>query len=325
MDAVCIPAAAVRRTHSKIWKNREKALLMKLSGLHLLLTYQCNLECDHCFVWGSPWQSGTMTLHQIEDILRQAVDLGTIEWIYFEGGEPFLYHAILLKGVQEAARLGFKVGIVSNGYWATDVDDAVEWLRPFAGLVQDLSLSSDMYHWSDALNQRVENARRAADALNLPLGVISIAPPETSGAAADVGQLPAGESGVMYRGRAAQALAAGAAKHPWGQFTTCPYEDLREPGRVHVDPFGNLHICQGISLGNLFETSLKAICESYDPDSQPITGPLLNGGPAELARRYGAPAAESYADACHLCYEARLALRQQFPDILLPDQMYGIM
>ena len=31
---------------------------MKLTGLHLLLTYQCVLECDHCFVWGSPWQKG---------------------------------------------------------------------------------------------------------------------------------------------------------------------------------------------------------------------------------------------------------------------------
>jgi len=30
---------------------------MKLSSLHVLLTYQCNYECDHCFVWGSPRQA----------------------------------------------------------------------------------------------------------------------------------------------------------------------------------------------------------------------------------------------------------------------------
>ncbi len=52
---------------------------LRLSGLHLLLTYQCNLECDHCFVWGSPWQSGTMTPGTIREILRQAGDLGTVE------------------------------------------------------------------------------------------------------------------------------------------------------------------------------------------------------------------------------------------------------
>ncbi len=43
---------------------------MKLTGLHLLLTYECNLECDHCFVWGSPWKSDTMTLESIPSLRR---------------------------------------------------------------------------------------------------------------------------------------------------------------------------------------------------------------------------------------------------------------
>ena len=45
---------------------------MDLSGLHLLLTYQCTLERDHCFVWGNPRQSGTMRLEDIEHILDEA-------------------------------------------------------------------------------------------------------------------------------------------------------------------------------------------------------------------------------------------------------------
>ena len=127
----------------------------------------------------------------------------------------------------------------------------------------------------------------------------------------------------MYRGRAVEKLAARAGRRPWIDFATCPYEDLREPGRVHVDPLGYVHICQGISLGNLFQTPLEEICASYDPDRHPITGPLLEGGPAELVRRTGLPHAEGYADACHLCYEARRSLRGRFPEILAPDQMYG--
>ena len=51
---------------------------MKLTGLHLLLTYQCTFECDHCFAWGSPWQSGTLTLAATRDILEQARALGTV-------------------------------------------------------------------------------------------------------------------------------------------------------------------------------------------------------------------------------------------------------
>lgn len=297
---------------------------MKLSGLHLLLTYRCDLECDHCFVWGSPRPSGTMRLQDIRQILQQAKDLGTVEWIYFEGGEPFLYYAVLLRGVRMAARQGFQVGILSDCYWATDVKDALACLRPFAGLVQDLTISSDLYHWGEKLSQQAKNACAAADRLGIPIGIISIAQPEMMNAVSPVGQLPKGESAVMYRGRAAVKLAARAAGRPWSQFTECPHENLREPGRAHLDPFGELHVCQGISLGSTFRTPLSEICETYDPDSHPITRPLLEGGPAELVRRYELPHAESYADACHLCYEARRALRGRFPEILKPDQMYGV-
>lgn len=297
---------------------------MELTGLHLLLTYQCNLECDHCFAWGSPWQEGTMTLRDVRQILQQAEELGTVKWVYFEGGEPFLYYAVLLKGIQEAASMGFQVGIVSNGYWATDVEDALEWLRPFTGLIQDLSISSDLFHWSEKHSQQARNASMAAEQLGIPLGVISIAQPETTNAASAIGQLPAGETAVIYRGRAAEKLVTQTAQWPWEQFTECPYENLREPGRLHVDPLGNLHICQGISLGNLFQRPLREICETYNPDSHPITGPLLEGGPVELVQRYALPHEEGYADACHLCCQSCRLLRKRFPEILVPDQMYGV-
>lgn len=79
-----------------------------------------------------------MTLKTIMHILTQARNLGTVGWIFFEGGEPFLYYPILVKGVEEAVRMGFKAGIVTNSYWATDVEDAREWLKPFAGLIHEL-------------------------------------------------------------------------------------------------------------------------------------------------------------------------------------------
>ncbi|MBZ0278037.1 MAG: radical SAM protein [Anaerolineae bacterium] len=297
---------------------------MKLTGLHLLLTYQCTLECDHCFVWSSPWQTGTMTLQQVRQILRQGQDLGTVKEIYFEGGEPFLCYPILVKGVEEAAEAGFRVGLVSNSFWATSVEDAIEWLKPFTGKLVDLSVSSDSYHWDEQYAQKVKNAQEAAAYLHIPIGTITVAQPETVDAAAAIGQLPQSESRVMYRGRAAEKLSGRAAKHPWATFTACPYENLRDPGRVHVDPFGYLHLCQGITLGNLFETPLAALWATFDPDSHPIAGPLLAGGPAELARRYDVSLDAGYADACHLCYTTREKLRARFPAILTPDQMYGL-
>lgn len=294
---------------------------MRLDGLHILLTYQCNYECDHCFVWGSPWQTGTLTLEQIDNILQQAKEAGVTS-IYFEGGEPFLYYAVLGKAVRRAADMGFSVGIVSNAYWATTIADAVEWLRPFAGRLADLSVSSDLFHCSESLGEAPQNAIVAAKWLGIPTGMISVAQPEAQ-AGESHGRLEE-ESGVMYRGRAAVKLASRGDRHPWEGFDSCPHEDLREPGRIHLDPLGNLHICQGIVIGNIFEKPLKQICQEYEADVHPICGPLLSGGPAALVSEYNLSRASHYADACHLCYEARMALRPRFEKVLGPDQMYGV-
>jgi hypothetical protein len=296
---------------------------MNISGLHLLLSYQCTFECDHCFVWGSPFQSGTMTLGQVRRILQEAKEAGTVTSIYFEGGEPFLFYPVMLRGAIEAREMGFSVGIVSNAYWAEDVESALEWLRPFAGWLGDLSVSSDLFHYSEKMSRQAHNATAAAAELGIPMGTICIARPEEQTQVGQ-GQIPEGESGVMYRGRAVEKLAGGVPHHPWTKFTTCPHEDLREPGRVHVDAYGNMHICQGIVIGNLFREPLKEIAARYNPDGHYIVGPLLVGGPAQLARTYGLEHEPAYADACHLCYSMRKALRSRFPHILTPDQMYGV-
>ena len=302
---------------------RKETTAKPLSGLHLLLTYECNYECDHCFVWGGPSQVGTMTLETVENIIEQAKALGTIEWIYFEGGEAFLYYDMLVASVRLARQAGFKVGIVSNAYWATSDDEAEKWLAPLAGLVDDLSISSDVYHGNEDGVDYPEIAREVARKLGIPVDFISVAAPEATDVAGAAGQLPAGESAVVFRGRAADKLASRVAAKPWEQFDRCPWEDLRTPERVHVDPFGNLHICQGISIGNMFQRSLPRIVDEYDPDEHPIIGPLLAGGPAEIVRRYGVRHEDGYADHCHLCYEARRLLRERFSDVLTPGQMYG--
>ena len=296
---------------------------MKLTSLHLLLTYACTFECEHCFVWGSPRQSGTMTLRDIRHILRQGQELGTVESIYFEGGEPFLYFPVLARGVQDAAEQGLRTGAITNCYWATDPGDAVEWLRGFGGALHELWVSSDLYHASEELCREVRHAMAAAAELGISCFTLTVAQPAEMAVSAK-GQLPEGKSEVMYRGRATRKLALEARQHPWQDFTACPHEDLREPGRVHVDPFGHLHLCQGLSIGNLYRAPLRDICAAYDPDSHPIVGPLLRGGPAGLVRHYGLAHRDSYADACHECHEARLALRERFPEVLGPDGMYGV-
>jgi len=296
---------------------------MELTGLHILLTYQCAFECDHCFVWGSPRQSGVLTIAQLHEILRQAHEIDSLEWVYFEGGEPFLYYPVLLRAVQMATAAGIHTGIVSNVYWATTPEDALVWLKPFANLIEDLTVSSDLYHYNESDSQYARNAAAVAGQLGIPVGRLCTARPEQINPAHSVGQTSEGQSPVMYRGRAARKPVSRPALQPWEKFTACPRQDLRESGRIHLDPLGHLHICQGISIGNVFQHPLHDLCASYDPDAHPICGPLLAGGPVALVETYHLSHEPAYADACHLCYEARLQLRARFPEILTPDQMYG--
>jgi hypothetical protein len=297
--------------------------MIKLHGLHLLLTYQCTFECDHCFVWGSPFQNGTMTIEIIRKILQQAKETNSVGWIYFEGGEPFLYYQMMAAGINEAIDLGFNVGIVTNSYWATSEEDTLLWLSPLANKIQDLTISSDLFHFRENVSQQSKYVSRIAEKLNIPLGIICIEQ-SVNQSVSSVGQIPPESASIMYRGRAADKLAQIAIPQATSTFVVCPHENLNDPGRVHIDPLGNMHICQGISIGNVFDSSINEICDDFEPQQHPIIGPLLDGGPVRLAECYSLASADTYADACHMCYEIRKSLRKQFPDILLPDQMYGV-
>lgn len=109
-----------------------------------------------------------------------------------------------------------------------------------------------------------------------------------------------------------------------GNFKECPCEDLVGPERVHIDPLGYVHVCQGLTIGNAWQTPFSEIIHSYDHSKHPIIQPLVKGGPATLVERFGLSHEEEYADACHLCYMVRLALRERFPQLLTPNQMYGV-
>jgi hypothetical protein len=298
---------------------------LKLKGVHLLLTYQCDRECDHCFVWGSPDSRGVFTIQRIKQILAEAEKLGTVDHVSLEGGEPFLYYPIMIRAIEEATILGFGVEVLSNCYWASCPEDAVEWLRPMseAGDVA-LSLSSDPYHGESWKIEEVATAVKAAKSLDMEANILSIKYPEAdTPCPGEIEGVKVGLSELMYKGRAASELTGEAERKVWSEFTECPYEELENPGRVHVDPLGYVHVCQGISIGNAWRRPFSEIVGGYDPHGNPIIGPLIRGGPAALVESFRLLPDESYADACHLCYSMRLMLREKHPDILGPDQMYG--
>ncbi len=283
-----------------------------MTGIHILLTYTCPYECDHCFLHSGPRASGVFTRARLVELLDQAVATGTVNEVYFEGGEPTLYWPLLREGLRLAKERGLTTGIVTNAYWAESVDDAELWLEPLrdAGL-DALTLSEDSFHGGAGEDSSAARARAGAERLGIPVGTICIPHPDET-------------DGVRYKGRAAEKLTAGREPVAVETLIECPDEDLRDPGRVHVDPFGHVHLCQGVLLGNVWERSLAELLEAYDPDAHPICGPLLRGGPAALLAEHGVEAPVAPVSACHLCYETRRRLRTRFPSELGPAGVYGM-
>jgi len=295
-----------------------------LTGIHILLTLKCTKECDHCFLHCGPSREATFTIGQLRTLMRQIEELEPVNIVYFEGGEPFLFYPLLLEGLRMVRAAGFDAGIVSNGYWATSVEDGLHWLKPIRDLgVVDFTVSDDEFHRLDKNDRRAEFARQAAQQLRIPTATICIEPPSVSPQAARRGK-PVVGGGVLFKGRAAEKLTAGLPVRPRAELTTCHHEDLLSPERVHVDAYGNVHLCQGLNMGNIWETPLSDLVRGYDAQAHPIAGPLLRGGPIRLATEHGLATNDSYVDECHLCYTARKLLLPCFPRYLAPKEAYGL-
>ena len=298
-----------------------------LTQIHFILTYRCLFECDHCFVYSGPSApDDTFTLSQIREALQEAQKIGTVDTVYFEGGEAFLVYPLLIAAVKEARRMGFQVGIVTNAYFATSAENAELWLRPLADLgIVDFSVSDDAFHYSEEAESAAHRAIAAAKKLGLPTAVITIEAPRV--------EMPDEEhakgepiigGGVVFRGRAVEKLVADLPRRDYSVFIECPYEDLADPGRVHVEPQGHVHLCQGLSMGNMWETPLSELVANYRVETHPVAGPIAAGGPARLAETYDVERSEGYVQACHLCYLVRRQLLDRFPDVLAPANVYGL-
>jgi len=297
-----------------------------LTGLHFLLTYMCNSECDHCFLFSGPRAKGTFTLSQVRELLDEATEIGSIEWIYFEGGEPFLFYPVMLEGIRMARDRGFRVGVVTNSYFATDADDIELWLRPLCGPgIDDFRVSNDPYHYGDEQDTPAMRVREAALKLGLPVAEIHIDEPSvTTGEDEENRGKPVIGGTTMFRGRTVDKLTAGLPQRPWKEFTSCPHEDLESPQRVHLDPYGHVHLCQGLSMGNAWDTPLSRMVTGYNAATHPVCSLLVKGGPALLAEKFGVNHEDTYVDACHFCYSVRRELLDRLPQYLAPAQVYGI-
>ena len=299
-----------------------------ISQLHILLTYSCTKSCDHCFVYSSPEAdpAGTFSLKQLKNVISEAKKMGSIEWFYFEGGEPFLFYPILMDAILLVKRERFKAGIVTNGYWATSEENTRYYLKELleAG-IDDLSVSDDCFHSCNESDHPSILIEKIGKELGVPISTLTLY--KSDDIPNTTVEIKKGEpitgGNIRLRGRAADTLTKNLPIIQSKLLGSCSHEELIDPIRVHLDAYGYVHICQGISIGNMWEKPLSEIMLNYDPYNHPIVSPLIKGGPLELAKAYQIPYEEKFVESCHMCYEIRKVLRSYHPEHLQPNQIYN--
>lgn len=134
-----------------------------LRNVGLVMTYKCQVACPHCIIEAGPHRKEEMLPDDALDWISQIADYrsGFIKVLSLTGGEPF-YNMKLLKRLAEFGHSrGLLVSAVTNAYWATSLEKAIEELRSIPE-IEMFAFSTDVYHQESIPIERVKNAILAA-------------------------------------------------------------------------------------------------------------------------------------------------------------------
>jgi hypothetical protein len=134
-----------------------------LSNIGLMLTYKCTAACPHCIVEAGPHRREEMRLeHSLAWIGQaRAYRHGHIKGLALTGGEPFYNFENLARISGYGESLGFIVSVVTNAFWASTEDVALDVLARLPA-IRMISISTDVYHQKSIPFRYVKNAVLAA-------------------------------------------------------------------------------------------------------------------------------------------------------------------
>ncbi|MFC4247604.1 radical SAM/SPASM domain-containing protein [Natribaculum luteum] len=131
---------------------------MQVSTLSMFLDYKCNFECGHCSVGSSPETEYELDDRYIDKALSEADSLESLQLVVFTGGEVTLHFDKLLDAISQASECGYRTRIVTNAWWAHDIERARETIDRLvdAGL-DEINTSYDDFHTDYAPPDNIVN------------------------------------------------------------------------------------------------------------------------------------------------------------------------
>lgn len=314
-----------------------------MSVLKVHLTYQCSAECNHCRFSCTRKPGSAIDYDLVLQTVKDLKETNSLELVVLMGGEPGLYPELTHRLAEVISRMGLRVRIETNAFWATSEERAHYFLKPLFTTGASVMYSLDSFHESFIPIENIENAIRVSDRLDgkYSLEIEYIQSPESnyhedartvrllSNLEKRIGRSPLCEmyqGKILYTGRAADKLAGkvcqeqGIPKQICGKVPWWNNGNLDTLDLLILDPKGYLSKGCGILIENVKNINTKDFIKGYDVNKHPIFKTLITSGPFGLAKeaeKLGYTIKEDYADKCHLCYEVRQVLKDKYPQYLL--------
>lgn len=239
--------------------------------LSFAVTLRCNLRCKHC-IMSADAQGLDMDPVVLRGWLEEAAQIKRIKAVCFTGGEPFLVYNTLKEASSLAHDLGFKVSMVTNGYWATSMPRAMELLKGLSHL-DLMTISFDRYHLEFLSLETLKTAIRAGQEAGIHTDIrVSFLDDEEK----DMDEAARLLEGALDREKitAQPIMRAGRAASELDREKFHSFElDIPcvNASRPLVHPDGAMHVCCGpaytlpydnpLWLGNARQTSLTQVAE----------------------------------------------------------------
>lgn len=302
------------------------------TSVSVFLDYQCNFACDHCSVGSSPETKFEMPDDLRQDVFDELETLDTLQLVCFTGGECTLHKEKLLEGIERCSEAGLNTRIVTNAWWANDMDNAHDMLQDLvdAGL-DEINTSYDDFHTEYMDFENIVNMIEASleydelSAVALAC-IIGSEDPEydlermETAIEERVGR-PVGEIGKLHTLEdAAAPMGSGIQLDP-SRYSAIKDVDIGCRDVVNtfsIHPDGSVKVCCGhaqfyrpdLTMGNLKEDSLVNVIQNSQDNL--VYWLIHEVGPKRLLDRMGVDPPVEYTGICHACHDLLGEYRDEF-------------
>jgi hypothetical protein len=266
-----------------------------------------------------------MTFADAKRYIEQIIDIPSIEWVSFTGGEPFLLPSLLQKIIKFSASNGLKTECVTNGSWATDYEASARILKVLKNDGLDvLNISVDDFHQEFVPFSKVQNCFEASQKIGLKTIIMSTVKRTSKLRLKEIIRRLGPDSikivGETTPPEKCSSLAVETPFIPIGRGAKIPKKEwlieeapIEGPCKlalkdIGIDPTGELLACCSAAslqekgrLGNIRETNIqKRLNKAH---RQTLFKLIEQEGPVGLADRLDLQWKNRFVSKCHLCYE----------------------